>query len=144
MGKGRKQSKGSGVKKFLLITISVLAVIIIASGIWLSSMWSQIYEVVMPENNGVIPNPEHEEDIAIPDIMNILLLGLDPRDQGMRSDTIMIMTLNRRSGEISIFSIPRDMRVKIPGHGQDKINRAYAYGGVALTRETVEDFLISK
>lgn len=141
MGKGRKQSKGSGVKNFLLITISVLAVIIIASGIWLSSMWSQIYEVVMPENNGVIPNPEHEEDIAIPDIMNILLLGLDPRDQGMRSDTIMIMTLNRRSGEISIFSIPRDMRVKIPGHGQDKINHAYAYGGVALTRETVEDFL---
>lgn len=141
MGKGRKRSKGSGVQKFLLISVSVLAVIIIASGIWLSSMWGQIYEVVMPENNGVIPNPEQEEDVAIPDIMNILLLGLDPRDQGMRSDTIMIMTLNRRSGEISIFSIPRDMRVNIPGHGQDKINHAYAYGGIALTRETVEDFL---
>ena len=77
MGKGRNRARVR-VKNFLLITISVLAVIIIASGIWLSSMWSQIYEVVMPENNGVIPNPEHEEDTAIPDIMNILLLGLDP------------------------------------------------------------------
>jgi len=141
MGKRRKRRKGSGIQKFLLITVSVLAVIIIASGIWLSSMWGQIYEVVMPKNNGVIPAPEHEEDVAIPDIMNILLLGLDPRDQSMRSDTIMILTLNRRSGEISIFSIPRDMRVRIPGYGQDKINHAYAYGGVALTRETVEDFL---
>lgn len=138
----KKRSKGSGVKRFLLLTVSVLAVAIIASGIWLSNMWGQIYQVVMPEYNGVFPLAEGDgEGTIIPDIMNLLLLGLDPRDPGMRSDTMMIMTLNRRSGEINLFSIPRDMRVKIPDHRQDKINHAFAYGGVALARKTVEDFL---
>ena len=139
----KKQNKRSGIKKYLLIAVFVLVAVIIGSGIWLSSLWNQIYQVVMPDDQGIFPHTGQSEtdEIAIPDIMNVLLLGLDPRDQGKRSDTIMIMTLNHRNGEISLFSIPRDMRVQIPGHGKDKINHAYAYGGVALTREVVEDFL---
>lgn len=144
MGKTeKKQNKRSGVKKYLLIVVFVLVAIIIGSSIWLSSLWNQIYQVVMPDSEGLFPQTGQSEtdEIAIPDIMNILLLGLDPRDQGKRSDTIMIMTINHRNGEISLFSIPRDMRVQIPGYGKDKINHAYAYGGVSLAREAVEDFL---
>ncbi|HHU77238.1 MAG TPA: LCP family protein [Firmicutes bacterium] len=137
----KKQSKGSGIRKFLIFAVIILAIASVASGIWLSNMWGQIYQVVMPEYN-VVPHTEDDGgDIAIPEVMNLLLLGLDPRDHNMRSDTMMVMTLNRRSGEISLFSIPRDMRVMIPDHRQDKINHAFAYGGVALARKTVEDFL---
>ncbi len=140
--KGKKRGKGSGSRKFLYISVFILIAAAITSGVWLSSLWSRIYQVVMPESNGVVFNPGKEGDgVVIPDIMKILILGLDPRDANMRSDTIMIMALNRKSGEISLFSIPRDMRVQIPGHGKDKINHAFAYGGIALTRETVEDFL---
>jgi len=53
----------------------------------------------------------------------------------------MLLSLNQNNGEINIISIPRDMRVPIPGHGMDKINHAYAYGGLPLTRQTVEEFL---
>ncbi len=144
MGRARKKrNKGSGAKRFLLYVGIILSVVIIASGIWLSSLWSQIYQVVMPNDGEIVPRPglPETDNVDIPDIMNILLLGLDSRDPGMRSDTVMIMTLNRRNGEITIFSIPRDMRVQIPGHGSDKINHAHAYGGVALTREVVENFL---
>ena len=143
MGKTeKKQNKRSGVKKYLLIVVFVLVAIIIGSSIWLSSLWNQIYQVVMPDSEGLFPQTGQSEtdEIAIPDIMNILLLGLDPRDQGKRSDTIMIMTINHRNGE-SVFFHSADMRVQIPGYGKDKINHAYAYGGVSLAREAVEDFL---
>lgn len=72
---------------------------------------------------------------------NILLLGLDGR-QGVnnRADTIILATLDGETNQAQLLSIPRDTRVKIKG-GWDKINAAYAYGGVELTRTTVSDFL---
>jgi len=139
----KEKPKRSGVKRFLYITLSIIALLLIASGIWLSSIWNQIYQVVMPGDNEVFVNRESPEtDVAtLPNVMNILLLGLDSRDQSIRSDTVMVISLNRQSEEINIFSIPRDMRVPIAGHGEDKINHAYAYGGVALSKDTVERFL---
>ena len=67
--------------------------------------------------------------------------GFDSRDPSSRTDTLLLLTLNRGNGEINIISIPRDMRVNIPGYGMDKINHAYAFGGISLTMETVENFL---
>ena len=43
--------------------------------------------------------------------------------------------------KVQVLSIPRDMRVEIPGHGFSKINDAYRFGDVDLTLETVKDFL---
>ena len=100
MRKSRKRkSKGSKTRKYLYIAIFIPVLIIVASGIWLSSVWSQIYQVVMPENSDVLLQPglSETDKVNIPDVMNILLLGLDSRDVNMRSDTIMLMTLNRRS-----------------------------------------------
>lgn len=73
----------------------------------------------------------------------ILILGVDERkgDQG-RSDTMMVMAVNPRKESALLFNIPRDTRTEIAGRGiQDKINHAYAYGGVKMSLETTENFL---
>ncbi len=73
--------------------------------------------------------------------INVLLLGSDDVDNIGRSDTIMVLSLNPRLKHTAVLSIPRDSRVQVPGHGLDKINSAYAYGGVELAQKTVEQLL---
>ena len=84
----------------------------------------------------------------------VLILGTDQRpkgskepgantsDAGSRSDTIMLWRIG--GGTSRRLSIPRDTVVPIPGHGDDKINAAYAYGGPALAIKTVEEFARSE
>ena len=81
---------------------------------------------------------------------NVLIIGTDQRpkgtheagantnDAGSRSDTLMLWRIG--GGTSRRLSIPRDTVVTIPGHGQQKINAAYAFGGPALTIRTVEAF----
>jgi LCP family protein required for cell wall assembly len=64
--------------------------------------------------------------------------GADTSDAGSRSDSIMLWRIG--GGTSRRLSIPRDTVANIPGHGQDKINAAYAYGGPALAIKTVEGF----
>ncbi|MBP1763598.1 MAG: cell envelope-related transcriptional attenuator [Firmicutes bacterium] len=74
--------------------------------------------------------------------MNVLVLGVDERDGDVgRSDTMMVFTVDTKTKDVSLLSVPRDTRVKIPGHGWDKINHAYALGGHKLARQTVESLL---
>jgi len=74
----------------------------------------------------------------------ILLLGIDKReaenDSG-RADTIMLLHINPLEKRALLLSIPRDTLVDIPGHGKDKINAAYAFGGEELMIKTVSEFL---
>lgn len=78
----------------------------------------------------------------------ILVLGSDARPKGVkepgaggrgRSDSIMLLRVG--GGANSKLSIPRDMLAPIPGHGVDKVNAAYAYGGVPLSVRTLEGWL---
>jgi LCP family protein required for cell wall assembly len=80
----------------------------------------------------------------------VLVLGSDTRPKGSkepgaatsgtgRSDSIMLMRVG--GGKNARLSIPRDTVVDIPGHGRDKINAAYAYGGPALAVQTIEQYL---
>ncbi len=76
------------------------------------------------------------------DKSTIMIMGVDERDDDVgRSDTLMIATIDPKKDQAALLSIPRDTRVKIKGHGYDKINAAYAYGGHTLTKGTVESFL---
>ena len=76
----------------------------------------------------------------------IMLLGSDQRAkdshdyQGAdaRSDTIILIRLDPSKKATALLSIPRDLKVAIPGHGVGKINAAYSYGGAKLTLETVK------
>jgi LCP family protein required for cell wall assembly len=75
----------------------------------------------------------------------LLLVGSDrrygdPRGDA-RSDTLMLVRLDPRQNATTVLSIPRDLRVTIPGHGIDKINAAYGEGGLDLTTRTVKDLL---
>ena len=85
----------------------------------------------------------HEEGlIAARDKATIMIMGVDEREDDVgRSDTLMIATIDPETNQAALLSIPRDTRVKIKGHGYDKINAAYAYGGHNLTQATVENFL---
>lgn len=56
-----------------------------------------------------------------------------------RADTLMLIRAG--GGKFSKLSIPRDAYAEVPGHGPQKINGAYAYGGAALQIKTVEGFL---
>jgi LCP family protein required for cell wall assembly len=80
----------------------------------------------------------------------ILILGSDARPAGSkepganpggpsRSDTIMLWRVG--GGHAARLSIPRDTIVDIPGHGRQKINAAYAFGGAALSIRTIEQYL---
>ena len=76
----------------------------------------------------------------------LMILGSDRRPKnnsegalgGSRSDTIMLVRLDPGKKATAILSLPRDLKVEIPGHGTDKINAAYELGGPALTLETVK------
>ncbi|WP_136603699.1 LCP family protein [Paenibacillus dokdonensis] len=73
----------------------------------------------------------------------VLVLGVDQRenDRG-RSDSMIFLTVNPAKQSILMFNIPRDTRTEIVGHGTvDKINHAYAFGGVSMSVKTVEHFL---
>ena len=73
---------------------------------------------------------------------NIVVMGCDVRkDDVGRSDTLFVVMLDKSKKNAALLSVPRDTRVKIKGHGWDKINAAFAYGGHKLTQETVQGFL---
>ena len=77
------------------------------------------------------------------DPFSVLMLGVDERqgDKG-RSDTIIVLTVNPNNKSVKMLSIPRDTRTEIVGKGkEDKINHAYAFGGVPMAMDTVENFL---
>lgn len=73
--------------------------------------------------------------------VNILVLGTDDVDGSKRSDTVLLVNLNSSRNSIHILSIPRDTRLYIPGYGLDKLGHAYAYGGVALSRQALSNLL---
>lgn len=58
---------------------------------------------------------------------------------GQRSDTILLLHIPSNGGRAVLISIPRDSYVNIPGHGPNKINAAFAFGGPALLAKTVQN-----
>jgi LCP family protein required for cell wall assembly len=79
--------------------------------------------------------------------LDVLVLGVDerppdshePQVAGSRSDTIMLVRIYPRSGEVGLLSIPRDLLVEVQPGVRDRINAAYSYGGVDQAREAVEE-----
>lgn len=75
----------------------------------------------------------------------IAILGSDvrtgggaPSDDPGRSDTTLLLRLDPDTGQIAMLSIPRDLKVEIPGFGTDKFNAAFSYGGPPLTLKTIK------
>jgi len=73
-------------------------------------------------------------------LVNILILGTDSRDvvrDRGRSDTMLILSYNKKTGEIRMASLLRDLLVPIEGHGWNRINTAYFFDGAGLAVNTV-------
>jgi LCP family protein required for cell wall assembly len=85
-------------------------------------------------------------DIPDSGAQTILILGSDKRNKELSgkyglSDTTMLLRLDPNSHAIALLSLPRDLKVEIPGYGIDKLNAAYALGGPKLTLQTVKQLL---
>ena len=85
----------------------------------------------------VVPVGESSAIESVQGTVNVLVVGLDNVDGGSRTDAIAMVIFDADNKAVRVASIPRDSRVHIPGRGWDKINHAYAYGGIPLVRETI-------
>jgi len=107
-------------------------------------------EVLEPgeQENAVVLQPEEiqwdapaEETVPeTDDVRNFLLIGQDARGSGYRarSDSMILVTVNKRTHTITLTSILRDLYVQIPGYQDNKINSAYPAGGMELLNEVLE------
>jgi LCP family protein required for cell wall assembly len=76
--------------------------------------------------------------------LNVLVLGVDTRpdnqEMGSRTDTIMLVRVVPKTGNVKLLSVPRDLFVEVEPGEKEKINAAYNYGGVDETIETLENY----
>jgi polyisoprenyl-teichoic acid--peptidoglycan teichoic acid transferase len=75
--------------------------------------------------------------------LDVLVLGVDKRtapegEGSSRSDTMMLVRVTPATGDVKLLSVPRDLYVEIEPGERDKINSAYAYGGVDQARSVME------
>lgn len=92
-------------------------------------------------DGSVIPVPTKAPEAK--NALNMLLVGSDSRgagDQG-RSDVIILAHISDDRRSVTLVHFPRDLYVPIPGHGKDKINAAYAYGGIQLLVLTLQQII---
>lgn len=129
--KREKNIKNRKIFKIFLIVISFIIVIILTRYLILIHPFLPI---------GRKNNFEGKEEIKL------LILGLDETVEPARTDTIILANINFKNKIAHLVSIPRDTLVEIPHikKGKDKINHAYAIGGITLTEKVLGKFLNTK
>ncbi|HBZ6547688.1 TPA: LCP family protein [Clostridium perfringens] len=149
MNRSTKNSKikNSKIKYIILPLILVILGLIGVGTYYINSKINKVQKVEINKENLSINEKKVKEEKHI---KNIALFGIDaPKGKAGRSDAIMILTLDEEHKVMKLTSIMRDSYVDIPGHGDDKITHAYAFGGPELTMKTlnenfkvnVEDFM---
>ena len=140
----KKQNKKK--RKWLRWVVGIVVGLFLLIGGFVFYLWNEVGATIETMHNPLArdEDPDRQKQIdsifSNKDSLNALLLGVDERsgDKG-RSDTMILMSINPKTNEIIMLSIPRDTYVNIPGRGMDKINHAYAFGGVDLSVQTVEE-----
>ena len=128
------------IKKFKII-LSLFLIIGIAAGGVLGYYDARLEAAVNNKKGSTLTDVKVDDNLTFnKNVINILLVGSDhgaiKGDHG-RSDSIMIATVNFKTKELKLTSLMRDMYVEIPGHGHNKLNAAYAFGGVELLYQTI-------
>src|SRR5215208_6475624 len=76
--------------------------------------------------------------------LNVLVLGVDTRpddpEMGSRTDTIMLVQVVPKTGDVKLLSVPRDLYVEVEPGEKDRINAAYNYGGIEQTVDALENY----
>ena len=104
----------------------------------MTGAWWRLQRVLLPKEASLREELVHDRDSGQ---VNLLLIGVDSNEGSHRSDTIAFVSVNLESKTVKLLSLPRDTRVQITGHGWQKLNHAYAYGGVKLLQETLVNYL---
>ncbi|MBC1342829.1 LCP family protein [Listeria welshimeri] len=130
----RKARKG---RIFVTILVALLILVGVVAVIGYFQYQSSLKEA---QNDSKLKDYKFNGVKADGDAINVLLIGSDSRgaDQG-RSDSLMIAHYNTKTNTPKLVSIMRDTYVDIPGHGKNKINAAYSYGGPELVRQTIKE-----
>lgn len=121
----------------VVVIVVLVAGVGIAGALWLNSVSGSMSmdESEKQELSNVLSESSAEEPYYA------LLLGSDARegDTASRSDTMILARIDANKGRVTLVSIPRDTKVEIEGHGTQKINAAYAFGGASGAVEAVSE-----
>ncbi len=115
---------------FLLVLVAMASTL--AGGAW------RLKSLIKPESGDIKQTVQFDEKTGS---INILVVGLDDLEGVNRSDTLAFVTVDIDNKIVKTMSIPRDTRTTIRGHGTQKINHAFVYGGIDLLKETVVNLL---
>ncbi|NCC95773.1 MAG: LytR family transcriptional regulator, partial [Synergistales bacterium] len=121
------------VKKTKIVFLLLVATVSMAAG----GAW-RIRSLVTPDAGDIKQTVQFDEKTGN---VNLLVIGLDDVEGVNRSDTLAFVTIDIDNKTIKAMSIPRDTRTTIRGRGTQKINHAFAYGGVDLVKETVVNLI---
>lgn len=129
-GKKKKKKKGCGCGCGTLLIIFVLLIAMIPIG-----SVGYIYSMCSKTNYIQSTNLNYSED---PNYYNVLLIGCDKSDgTSQRSDSMILVTVDKEHQKIKMTSFMRDLWVSIPGYYDTRLNAAYSYGGAELLLQTI-------
>lgn len=148
----RERRKKRKTKRVIRILLTVFTFLLVGIGVFAynvySNMASAIDKMHNPISREVSEKREEEAEFVEKDPISILLLGVDEREgDGGRTDTMIVMTINPITKSTKIVSIPRDTRADLidpedPDENTiDKMNHAYAFGGIEMSITSIENFL---
>ena len=123
------------------VVISILLVTIGGIYAYGNHLFNKIEKIEIDKSDVGIKDEVEEKLSAYSDsVINIALFGIDAEEGGVgRSDSIIIATIDTTHKKLKLISIMRDSYVTIEGHGDDKINHAYAFGGPQLAIKTLNE-----
>ncbi|WP_435372018.1 LCP family glycopolymer transferase [Sporosarcina luteola] len=134
-------------RKLLLWTGSLVCLLLVSVIFYVLFFLSELTETAKEIHEPMVRVFSEKRDDPITfkekDPFSVLILGVDERegDKG-RSDTMIVLTVNSELESTKMVSIPRDTYSKIVGmEFDDKLNHAYAYGGIEMSLASVEHFL---
>jgi len=128
------------------IALGLLALLVLAT-VWGIAGYLSFRHGVQKANarldKSVPPVLANQKGLLLSNPTTMLLLGRDHENTDRRaslnhSDSIMVLRTDPSRHRLVYLSIPRDLRVPIPGHGEDRINSAFQLGGAGLTVRTIE------
>ncbi|NLZ47527.1 MAG: LCP family protein [Clostridiales bacterium] len=142
----RYKKRKSKKKLIIFSTLLVLLLVVISVGVYGFNMLGKLNRTKISDTDEDLGiSSDIKQKIGshknLDEIVNIALFGLDQRDvkANGRSDSIMVLSLDKARKKIKLFSIMRDSYVHIDGRGEDKITHAYYFGGPQLAIKTINE-----
>lgn len=140
--KKREESKKHPVRNTLIVVLCLVIVAVSCVGFYgyttVNKLLSSFDTDVQLVDNAYVSSDELYSD---PDQINVLFVGIDARegDTASRSDTMMLVTIDQKNGQIKLTSFLRDSYVSIAGRkNKNKLNTAYFRGGIQTLIDTLE------